>query len=62
VVQPLAVLRVLLGHALAGERLDDCDRQRLGGTVAGLQGLGEVIAGLQEQDLDPGDNLREEMR
>ena len=52
VEQVLAVRRVLLGHRLHGRDVDQVDRQRRLDGVAGADGLGEVVAGVEEDHVD----------
>ncbi len=62
VVQLGAVLGVLGGHGLFRQHVDDGHRGVAGQRVTGLDGFGEVVAGLQKQHVDagqvPGDQVR----
>jgi hypothetical protein len=60
-VELLAVLRVLLRDRLLRECVDQVDRQRRRHRVPGADRLGEVVAGVEEQDVDPGGRLGREV-
>ena len=60
-VEVLAVLGVLLGHALDGGDGEQVDRQRRLDGVAGADGLDEVVAGVEEDHVDAGRDLRREV-
>lgn len=61
VVQLRAVLGVLLGHRLTGRERDDVDVHHGLDRVAGPDGLGEVVAGVEEDDIDAGEGTGGEM-
>ena len=60
--QVLAVRRILLGHRLHGGQVDQVHRHRRLDGVAGADGLGEVVAGVEEDHVDPGGDPRREVR
>ena len=55
--QVLAVQLVLLGDGVLGRDVDHVDAVHGLDRVAGADGLGEVVAGVQEQHVDAGANL-----
>ena len=55
------MLPVLLADGLPRCRGNDLDRQRPSNRVAHPKGLGEVQAGVQEDDVDAGDDARHDM-
>ena len=59
--QVLAEQLVLLGHRVLGRDVDDVDVVDGLDGVAGADGLDEVVAGVQEQHVDAGADLRGEV-
>ena len=61
-VELLAELGILLGDRLLRQHVHDPHVERPADLVAGVPGLGEVVAGVQEQHVDPGQLLGDEVR
>ena len=55
------MLGVLLGHREPGPHVDDGDVEGEVDLVAGTEGLGEVVAGVEEEHVDPRGVLRDEV-